>query len=174
MSELIAEQLLIREVILELRGLRVILDRDLAALYGVSTKAFNQAVKRNKARFPSDFLIQLTKVEKEQLVTDCDRFKTLKHSTVLPYAFTEHGALMAANILSSERANQMSIHVVRTFVKIREVMLEQSQLGQKVAEVESRLDTHDENIDALVRAMDYLLEQPETGSKKGKIGFHTD
>ena len=99
----------IEEIILLIREHRVIIDRDLAALYGVTTKAFNQAVKRNEKKFPEDFRFQLNKDEKNELVTNCDRFKTLKHSSSMPYAFTEHGALMAANILNSERASAMSV-----------------------------------------------------------------
>lgn len=162
---------LISEIILELRGQRLILDRDLASLYGVTTKAFNQAVKRNESRFPSDFRIQLSQPEKDELVTECDRFKSLKHSSSLPYAFTEHGALMAANILKSDKAHEMSVYVIRAFVALRKIVVEQSSVAFKMAEVERRLDHHDENLEAITRAVEYLLESPEASKPKRKIGF---
>ncbi len=162
----------VSEIILELRGQRLILDRDLAALYGVTTKAFNQAVKRNEARFPSDFRVQLTESEKNELVTKCDRFNSLKHSAALPYAFTEHGALMAANILKSGKAHEMSIHIVRAFVRLRQMSISGSQLTQKMAEVEQRLNRHDANLEALTQAIEYLLEQPEENSSRRTIGFN--
>ena len=109
----------IEEIIMSLRGQRVMLDRDLAALYGVSTKVFNQAVKRNESKFPTDFRFQLTKEEKQEVVTNCDHLKTLKYSPVLPYAFTEHGALIASNVLNSDQANAMSVYIVRAFVRLR-------------------------------------------------------
>src|SRR3990167_4879981 len=97
----------IEERILVVRGQKVMLDRDIAELYGVTVKALNQAVKRNKNRFPDDFSFQLTAKEKNEVVTNCDHLVTLKFSHVLPYAFTEHGALMAATVLNSPRAVEM-------------------------------------------------------------------
>jgi len=126
---------LIEDIILSLRGQRVMLDRDLAALYGTSTKVFNQAVKRNEAKFPSDFRFQLTQEEKQEVVTNRDHLKNLKYSPVLPYAFTEHGALMAANVLNSEQANSMSVYIVRAFVRLRETILGNSKLAMKLMEV---------------------------------------
>ena len=109
--------------ILLMRGRKVMIDRDLAELYGAPTKVFNQAVKRNLRRFPVNFMFQLSKEEKDELVTNCDRFRLLKHSTVMPYAFPEHGALMSANILNSERAIDVSIMVIDAFVRLREIAL---------------------------------------------------
>ena len=99
----------IENKILLIRGQRVMLDRDLAELYGVPTKVLNQAVKRNNERFPTDFIFVLTKSEKDELVTNCDRFNSLKHSTVLPFAFTEYGVLMLASVLNSPRAIEAGI-----------------------------------------------------------------
>ena len=164
----------IEEIILSLRGQRVMLDRDLAALYGVSTKVFNQAVKRNESKFPADFRFQLTKEEKREVFTNCDHLEKLKYSPVLPYAFTEHGALMAANVLKSEQANQMSVYIVRAFVRLRETILGNSKLALKLVEVEKRLDRHDENINALVNAIESLLDEPEEKGKKRKMGFIVD
>ena len=109
---------LIEKKILLIRGEKVMLDSDLAELYGVPTKALNQAVKRNKERFPDDFMFQLAKTEKDEVVTNCDHLSRLKFSPNLPFAFTEHGAIMAATILNSPVAVQTSIHVVRTFEPI--------------------------------------------------------
>lgn len=164
----------IEAIILSLRGQRVMLDRDLAALYGVSTKVFNQAVKRNESKFPADFRFQLTKEEKQEVVTNCDHLKTLKYSPVLPYAFTEHGALMAANVLNSDQANQISVYIVRAFVRLRETILGDSKLALRLIEVEKRLDRHDESLNALVNAIECLLDKPEEKSKKRRMGFIVD
>ena len=161
----------IEDIILSLRGQRVMLDRDLAALYGTSTKAFNQAVKRNEAKFPPDFCFQLTQEEKKEVVTNRDHLKNLKYSPVLPYAFTEHGALMAANVLNSDQANTMSVYIVRAFVRLRETVLGNSKLALKLMEVEKRLDRHDESINALLNAIECLLDEPEDKSKKRRMGF---
>ena len=149
----------------------MMLDRDLTALYGVSTKVFNQAIKRNESKFPANFRFQLTKGEKQEVVTDCDRLRNLKYSPVLPYAFTEHGALMAANVLNSEQANRMSVYIVRAFVCLRETILGDSKLALKLMEVEQRLDRHGNNINAVVNAIECLLDEPEKKDKKRRIGF---
>lgn len=107
--------------ILTIRGEKVMLDADLAAVYGVATKALNQAVKRNGERFPSDFRFQLTKAERDEVVTNCDHLRSLRFSPVRPWAFTEHGAIMAASVLNSPRAVEMSLFVVRAFIRLREV-----------------------------------------------------
>jgi ORF6N domain len=112
----------IERLILLIRGQKVMLDTDLAQLYGVSTKAFNQAIKRNTQRFPPDFMFRLTKREKTEVVTNCDHLKKLRFSPVLPAAFTEHGAIMAAAVLNSERAIKVSVYVVRAFVKLRAML----------------------------------------------------
>ena len=170
-NEISAPIELIEDIILTLRGQRVMLDRDLAALYGVTTKVFNQAVKRNESKFPSDFRFQLTQEEKQEVVTNCDHLKTLKYSPVLPHAFTEHGALMAANVLNSDQANSISVYIVRAFVRLRETILGNSKLAVKMMEVEKRLDRHDETINALVNAIECLLDEPEESVKKRRMGF---
>ena len=171
-NEISAPIELIEDIILTLRGQRVMLDRDLAALYGVSTKVFNQAVKRNESKFPSDFRFQLSKEEKQEVVTNCDHLQSLKYSPVLPYAFTEHGALMAANVLNSEQANSMSVYIVRAFVRLRETILGNNKLAVKMVEVEKRLDRHDETINALVNAIECLLDESEAKiQKKRRLGF---
>jgi hypothetical protein len=131
--------------ILVVRGQRVMLDADLARLYGVSTKAFNQAVRRNRSRFPGDFLLELTNQEVASLRSQFVTLKTGRgeHRKYRPLAFTEHGAIMAATILNSSRAEQMSVYVVRAFVKLRESLAAHTELARELAMLKSRVDTLD-------------------------------
>jgi len=162
----------VEKLILVVRGRRVILDADLARLYGVSTKALNQALKRNKERFPADFLFQLTEGERGELVTICDRFKNLKHSSVLPNAFTEHGAIMAATVLSSPRAILASIYVVRAFVHLRTMVSAHREVLARLDKLEDAIATHDKAIQSLFSAIRALMKEPQKEGKK--IGFITD
>ena len=152
------------------RGQRVILDADLAWLYSVPTKALNQGIKRNLDRFPSDFMFQLTTDEKNQLVTECDRFARLKHSSSLPYAFTEHGSMMAANVLNSRMAIEASIYLVRAFIELRQILSTSRQLNAKLNELEQRLEGHDSVIHTLVAAIRDLSE-PILPAKRRKLGI---
>ena len=129
----------------EIRGERVILDSDLARIYGVPTFRFNEAVKRNLNRFPSDFRFQLTREEVDSLRSQIAILKLGqgKHRKYLPYAFTEHGAIMAANVLNSPRAVEMSIYVIRAFVKMRSALAGQQDMGKRLAEIEKTLLGHD-------------------------------
>ena len=161
----------ITQMILILQGQKIILDADLARLYGVTTKRLNEQVRRNIERFPKDFMFQLTPGEKDELVANCDRFNRLKHSTVNPLAFTEHGALMVASILNTDQAVRVSVWVVRAFVRLRELLSTHAELAQKVAELEARLDSHDDHIGALMDAIHQLLAPPETSQRR--IGFRT-
>ena len=170
-------------LIFNIRGHRVILDADLAKLYGVHTKRFNEAFKRNMDRFPSDFAFQLIPEELEamrsQFVTASglgvrSQFATasqnLRNSRFLPWAFAEHGALMVANILRNEKAVQMSIYVVRAFVKLRQQILEDETTARRLTEVEWTLRQHDE---ALVDLYDHLepLRKPEEPKPGRRMGF---
>jgi phage regulator Rha-like protein len=163
-----------------IRGIRVMLDRDLAKIYRVSTKAFNQAVKRNRERFPEDFMFQLTLAEAKELQTSWSQNVTLKRGQNIkyrPYAFTEYGALMAANILNSGQAVQMSIFVVRAFAKMREALRRTPELTRKLAALEkrltARLDVHEAAIvEVLKEAMQILNPPPEPEPPRRKIGFH--
>jgi len=121
-----------------LRGLKVLIDADLAALYGVPTKALNQAVKRNAGRFPPDFMFQLDAAEKAQLVTNCDHLQKLKFSKSLPFAFTEYGAVALANVLASSQAVEMGIYVVRAFVRLRQAASLHEGLAKRLAELEDK------------------------------------
>lgn len=145
------------------------LDVDLADLYGVSTKRLNEQVKRNRGRFPQDFMFKLNGDEWTELVAKCDRFKNMKHSTVLPRAFTEHGAVMLANILRSRRAVEMSIYVVRAFVHLRSMVAAQKEVMERLDKLESRIETHDRSIRSLFDAIRRLMEP--NAEPKRKIGF---
>lgn len=139
----------IEQTILIIRNQKVILDSDLAALYGVKTKVLNQAVKRNSNRFPEDFMFRLTTKENE-LVTNCDQFKKLKYSSSLPYVFTEHGALMAANVLNSPQAITMSVVIVRTFIKLRQILSLNKDLARRLDELEGKYDEQFQNLYASI------------------------
>ena len=121
-SNIIPDEVIMNKIII-IRNLRVMIDSDMAELYGVSTKRLNEAVKRNLKRFPIDFMFQLTITEKEELVANYDHLKKLKFSPYLPFVFTEHGAVMLASVLNSERAITVNIQIVRIFNKMREMML---------------------------------------------------
>jgi len=164
MSRLSAES--IPQQILTIRGHRVMIDTDLAEVYGVSTKALNQAVKRNVNRFPVDFAFRLTAEEKAELVTNCDGFIRLKHSTASPLAFTEHSVIMAANVMNSQRAIEGSVQVVRVFVKMREVLLSHGKLSQRLSILESKYDAHFRVVFDAIRA---LMETSRTPRRR--IGF---
>jgi hypothetical protein len=152
-----------------IRGQRVMLDSDLAQIYGVSTKQLNQQLKRNQKRFPADFAFQLTRQEftnlRSQSVTS-----SYGGRRYMPWAFTEHGAIMLASVLNSEIAIEASVRVVRAFVRLRELVSANSVLAAKFAELEQRLDSHDVQIAQLFEAIRQLLT-PAT-QKKREIGFH--
>lgn len=122
------------------RGLRVMIDADLAELYGVPTKRLNEQVKRNRERFPADFLFQLDATEKAEVVANCDHLGKLKYSKTLPNAFTEHGAIQAANVLASSQAVEMGIYVVRAFVHLRQAASLHADLAQRLAELEENTE----------------------------------
>lgn len=163
-SEYIAQQILL------IRGYKVILDTDLAKLYGVTTKRLNEQVKRNIERFPVDFIFQLTNDEKIEVVANCDHLASLKFSHTHPYAFTEHGTIMAASILNSPKAIEVSVLVVRTFVKLRQMLNTHTEMRHKLIELEERLDSHDQNIQELINTIRHLMEA-NTTNQKNPIGF---
>jgi len=159
--------------ILMIRGHRVLIDADLAELYGVPTKALNQAVRRNSERFPGDFAFRLTPREMSEVVTNCDHLPRLRYSPVLPMAFTEHGAIMAANVLNSPQAVRASVLVVRAFVRLRRLLAANHELAGKLAELEGRVGTHDKAIQGIMKAIRELMEAPPDPPKE-RIGFHSD
>ena len=158
--------------ILFLRGHKAILDSDLAELYGVTAKRLNEQIKRNAARFPSDFLFQLTRGERDSLRSQIATSNNGRGGRrYLPYAFTEHGAIMAATVLNSKRAIQMSIFVVRAFVRMREALAANQQIVAKLLELEHRLENHDGTIQELVAAIRELMIPPPPNRRR--IGFQT-
>ena len=160
----------IERSILLIRGQKVMLDTDLAELYGATTKAFNQAIKRNRDRFPPDFMFRLTKEEKREVVTNCDHLRNLKFSNVLPSAFTEHGAIMAATVLNTPRAIAVSVYVVRAFVKLRELLNTQKDFARKLDDLEKKLVEHDQKFAVVFDAIRDLM-QPTVVPPKRRIGF---
>jgi hypothetical protein len=160
----------IASLIYMIRGKKVLLDADLAGLYGVEVRALNQAVRRNERRFPRDFVIQLTAKEnralRSQIVISEEGRGGRRY---LPYAFTEHGAIMAATVLNSPRAVQMSIFVVRAFVRLRELLATHKALAAKLAELEQRMETQDKNIEEIIRAIRVLTRPPMRPARR--IGF---
>ena len=163
----------IEQRILLIRGEKVIVDADLAEFYGVPTKRLNEQVKRNKDRFPDDFMFQLSVEEKSEVVANCDHLSKLKYSSSLPYVFTEHGAIMAASVLNSRRAVEVSVFIVRAFVKLRRMIAENKELSRKIVQIERHLAEHDNQIMELVKAIKQLLK-PDPLPKKRRIGFHSD
>ena len=157
----------IERSILLIRNEKMMLDADLAELYGVSTKRLNEQVRRNRGRFPPDFLVELTGEEKAEVVANCDHLTRLKYSPALPLAFTEHGAIMAANVLSSPRAVAASVMVVRAFIRMRQVLATHVELARKLEELEKRYDAQFRQVFAAVRA---LMEPPDA-CERGRIGF---
>ena len=168
----------VEKTILLVRGQKVILDRDLAQLYGVTTKALNQAVKRNLDRFPEDFMFQLDLVEaknlrliaskrsRSQIVTlNKGRGANVKYR---PYAFTEHGILMLSSVLKSKRAVQVNIQIMRTFVRLREMLITNKELSQRFEELERR---YDGQFTIVFKALKQLLPAP--GRKRKTIGFRS-
>ena len=170
-QDIIPEQRILG-LILVIRGKKVILDSDLAELYGVETRRLNEQVRRNIDKFPEDFMFQLTKDEftnlKSQIATSSPGWGGRRKS---PLVFTEHGALQAANVLSSAQANKMSVYIVRTFVRLREFALSNEKLARKVVQLENRVSDHDDLLTELIREIRQLIEAPMPNMKKRKIGF---
>lgn len=169
----------IEQRIFVIRGQRVMLDRDLAQLYGVETKRLNERVKRNIKRFPKDFMFQLNKDELKELVANCDRLQTLKHSSNPPYVFTEHGVTMLVN---SDKAIQINLQIVRAFVRLRQYAMLQTQKNTEVEELRKILMLHidntdnrfsecNERINKIIEVLNNLIEKPR---ETKQIGFKTE
>ena len=153
--------------IFTLRGEQVMLDRDLAELYDVETKRLNEQVKRNRERFPSDFMFQLNNNEKNELVAKCDRFNNIKHSTVNPMVFTEQGIYMLSSVLKSKKAIEVNIAIIRTFKKLREFSKHYNALAKQLIEIDRK---HDKQYKELKKALDELIAESEMADMK-RIGF---
>ena len=156
----------IQDAILNVRGQNVMLDRDLADLYGVETRRLNEQVKRNIKRFPIDFMFQLNIEEKNWVVANCDHLHTLKFSRTSPYAFTEHGAVMLASILNTDLAVKTSVLVVRAFVLLRKLLVTNEGLARKINDLELK---YDHQFDVVYKALKQLIEKPKP--MRRQIGF---
>jgi hypothetical protein len=142
------------------------IDRDLAEFYGVQTKRLNEQVKRNKDRFPADFVFQLSEEERAEVVANCGHLKTLKYSKSLPYAFTEHGAIMAASVLNSPAAVEVSVQIVRAFVQLRHLIIEHGELKREVEKLRKQTE---ERFQVVFTVLDRLVSDEQGANKK--IGF---
>ena len=179
----LAPALRIESRILVIRGQKVMIDADLAELYGVPTKRLNEQVKRNADRFPSDFMFQLAAAEKAEVVANCDHLAKLKFSKALPFAFTEHGAIQASNVLATPQAVEMGVYVVRAFVRLREVLASSRELAAKLDALEQKTErlslqheTFAGNTRAQLKQVFEALRQlmaPPTEPPKRPIGFVT-
>lgn len=163
----------IKPLILTIRGSKILIDADLAGIYGVETRALNQAVKRNSERFPKDFIFQLNAEEKLEVITNCDHLARLKFAKSLPFAFTEHGALMAATVLNSPQAVAMSVYVVRAFIQMREQLAANREILKRLTEIDKTLLEHDSVLRDIYRKLLPLLQPPPDPPKR-RIGFGQD
>ncbi len=169
MTTLVPQESIEHKIFL-IRGHKVMLDRDLAVLYGVSTGNLNKAVSRNPERFPEDFMFRLTQQEFKNLIFQFGRSRW-GGTRKLPRAFTEHGILSLSSVLNSHRAVQANIAVMRTFVRLRQILSTHKELAHKLEQLEQRIEKHDENIRAIFHAIRQLLASPPPWPKR-KIGFH--
>jgi hypothetical protein len=163
----------IQSRVLIIRDQKVLIDADLADLYGVQTKRLNEQVKRNQERFPEDFMFQLSEAERDEVVANCDHLKRLKYSPGRPYAFTEHGAIMAASVLNTQRAIQVSVYVVRAFVQLRQLLTSHRDLARRLRQIERKLQKHDQCIIHMAEALNQLMPPPDEKPKR-PIGFQTE
>jgi phage regulator Rha-like protein len=158
----------IDRAILIIRGQKVMIDSDLAEIFGVKTKRLNEQVKRNINRFPKDFMFQLTTKEKQELVANCDHLERLKHSGTNPYAFTEHGTIMLANVLNTQMAVETSVLIVRAFVKLRELLSTHKGLERKIIDLESK---YDKQFELIFKAIRELMHQDQLDKNRPRIGY---
>ena len=153
-----------------IRNQKVMLDRDLAELYSVETKRLNEQVKRNLSRFPEDFMFQLSEIEFQNLKS---QFATSSWGGIrkLPYVFTEHGVLMLSSVLNSEKAIQTNIQIIRIFTKIRQMLVDTTELSLDVEKIKKKIDNQGKNIELVFQYLDELLEKKDTKKEREKIGY---
>ena len=172
-GRLIPDELIMNKI-LNIRGVKVMIDRDLAELYGVTTKRLNEQVKRNVKRFPVDFMFQLTEQEKQEVVANCDHLKRLKFSPGLPNVFTEHGAVMLASILNSERAVLVYIQIIRIFIRLRQLLETRTEIIQKLEQLEKNDIEQDQKISRIFeyfRQLEQARQQKEEHANRKSIAF---
>jgi ORF6N domain len=170
-SAALVPQEVIENKIFLIRDKKVMLDKDLAVLYDVTTGNLNKAVKRNLARFPEDFMFQLTKEEAVRLRFQIGSLKRGQHIKYLPYVFTEQGVAMLSGVLTSIRAVEVNVAIMRVFVKLREIVSSNQRIMQRLNELERKMETKDEEVQAIFQAIRDLME-PQPAKRKPKIGFH--
>ncbi len=166
----IPDEIIINKIIL-LRNKKVMFDRDLAELYGVSTKRLNEQVKRNAKRFPTDFMFRITKEEKAQIIVKFSHLASLKFSTTLPYVFTEHGAVMLASVLNSDKAIEVNIQIVRIFTTIRKMLTDNTDLRLEIEKIKKKIDNHGKNLEVVFKYLDELVEKKENPKPRKQIGY---
>ncbi|QXV65985.1 ORF6N domain-containing protein [Mucilaginibacter sp. 21P] len=170
---MLIDDLIISKIYL-IRGLKVMLDGDLAELYGTETKKLKQQVKRNLNRFPSHYMFKLTQEEYDSLRSQNVTLKRGEHSKYLPYVFTEHGVLMLSNVLKSAIAIDVSIRIIDVFVKLRETLADQSELWLQIERIKGKLNNQDKNMEIVFRYLDELIEQRETLKPRKRMGYKPD
>ena len=160
----------IDRAILIIRGQKVMIDSDLAEIFGVKTYRLNEQVKRNRHRFPDDFMFQLTVGEKQEVIANCDHLEKIKFSRTNPYAFTEHGTIMLANVLNTPTAVETSVLIVRAFVKLRELLSTHKELERKILDLESK---YDKQFELIFKAIRELMHQDQLDKNRPRIGYKT-
>ncbi len=165
---------ILTQKIFTIRNKRVMIDNDLAELYGVQTKVLNQSVKRNIERFPIDFMFQLNDEEQKELVTNCDRLKKLKHSSNNAYAFTEHGVAMLSSVLNSEKAIEINVQIIRAFIQLRQFAIENKDIAKRLQDLERYFIQHSrenaQDMKEIYNAINLLMDR----TKPNQIGFKAD
>jgi hypothetical protein len=153
-----------------IRDQKVMLDRDLATLYGVETRVLNQAVKRNIGRFPEDFMFEVSKEEFDNLISQIVT-SSWGGNRKLPFAFTEHGVMMLSSVLKSDKAIQTNIQIMRTFTKVKQMLLDSSEIKINILQIQKKLENHDKNIELVFSYLDELNEKKEDENPRVKIGY---
>jgi len=172
-TELLISDDIISSKIYLIRDQKVMLDKDLASLYGVETKVLNQAVKRNQDRFPEDFMFELTKSENDSLRSQIVTLKRGQNSKYLPFAFTEQGVAMLSSVLNSRQAILVNIQIVRLFTKLRKLLLDTTELRMEIELIKKKLQDHKQNIELVFQYLDELIEKETKTKPRKKIGFKT-
>lgn len=172
-NQIIPDEIIMNKIYY-IRGQKVMLDKDLAELYGTETKKLKQQVNRNLNRFPKHYMFELSKQENELLRSQNATLKKGEHSKYLPFVFTEHGILMLSNVLKSESAVQVSIRIIDVFVRLREAYTDQTEIWLAIEKIKSKLDNQDKNMEIIFRYLDELIDKKEEFKQRKRIGYKPD